>query len=99
MRIDELIADTRPLLAPSDDSRALQDAEMLRDVLLRRLEHRNQLMPARRLRGKALDEPDAERLAEDAQAFCDQVGSLTCQWTPNGPCGERGLPVALLSGD
>ncbi len=35
MRIDQLVADTRALFVPGHDASSLQDAQMLRNVLLR----------------------------------------------------------------
>ncbi len=62
VRIDELIADASALFVPSHDSGSLQDAEMLRDVLLCRLERADQFLDGNCLGRKAVEQLDAQRL-------------------------------------
>ncbi len=66
--IDELVADASALFVPSHDSGSLQDAEMLRDVLLCRLERTDQFLDGNclGLGRKAVEQLDAQRLAQHA---------------------------------
>ena len=63
----------RPLLAPADDAGLVEDAEVLRDVLLGRAEALGELGDGRLAVAQTLEDPDAHRLADDAEAPRDQL--------------------------
>jgi hypothetical protein len=75
MGIHKLVADTDALLVTRYDACPLQDAEMLRDVLLGRFQRVDEFLHARGADRQAVDELYPHGLAEHAQAFRDQVRS------------------------
>ena len=87
--VGELVADACSFLVAGDDPRALEDAEVLRDVLLRRLERVDQFLHRCRLRRKTCDEFDAQRLTEHAQALRDEFGPAVGEWAVEAH-GRRG---------
>ena len=71
--IGDRVEGVRPLLAAADDARLVEDAEVLRDVLLRRAEALGQLGDGRLAVAQAVEDPDSHRLADDAEAPRDEL--------------------------
>ena len=84
--IRDRVVDVVPVLPAGNESRVLEDAQMLGDVRLRRSHVRDELadVPLPRLQG--LEELNADRLAEDAEASRHEL---------HGVGGERGMSRSL----
>src|ERR1051326_3172857 len=71
--VDDPVVREVPLLAARDDSRALEHAEMLGDVLLRRARQLGQLEHGRLALAVPVEKRDSRRLAEGAKPLGDQL--------------------------
>jgi hypothetical protein len=76
VRIEELVADAGALSSSSDDPGSGQEAEVPGGVLLRHPETLDEFPNGRRPTGEAIDELEAHRLADDAQALGERL--CTC---------------------
>src|SRR5664279_2056205 len=78
------VVDVRSHLAAAEDAHVGQNGEMLGDVLLRGIEPLRQLVDARLALAKAVEQLDPHRLAEHAEAACDQLDEVIRQWVGQG---------------
>src|SRR6266545_3664356 len=96
--VDDPVVGEVALLAPRDDPAPLQHAEMLGDVLLRRLDQLGQLEHARLAVAEAVEQLDPGRLAQRAEALGDQLDQIIGKRVRDGhsrsPCSGVRAPAA-----
>ena len=82
--VDDPVVGEVALLAPGDDAAPLQHAQVLGDVLLRRADQLGQLEHGRLALAQPVEQLDPGRLAQRAEALCDQLDQVIGKRVRNG---------------